>query len=654
MRRNNLKKIILIGLVFAQLAMLPALAFAQYSVPTTDSNNGNTPGGVAGTVANGVAMAALAAANAANTACQTIEQKYFNTATTKQLAFSGLSIIGGSNVQLAQYATDLVAIDGPPGDITVPPLGFIPCRQFVLGLLDKIIANNIFIANQRQTLYNAANTALANLKAREESIKAKQANATQGFWKTLVFNILIKTSKAVADSLVAKLVNNYKISNFKQYADSAATLMYDNQFIRENFPKAQDQLMARAILNNPLLRTQIQPGIFVAADAALGYNPASLNPASPNFYGQMAAMGSPSANPYYLQTAYVGGLDQSRAASMATAQQQISQGSGYKAPVNCAGSLNQQKLIDAQAIALQNKVQDRQNLLDSLISAQQAGQNVPAADLAKAQADADAARTAWLSAPEAVKTSSGSTSTDPAIIMCEAISSPAVLVNQGIDSVIKAMGGNISQYSDNNLPAFMNIIGDVASQIGSSLILGGARGGATAALINENKAVSATVAVASQAAASNASANLAKGVNFGADLGGASNSYSLNWQIITDILPKASFVTISGDGISASRIDPATRQAVPNRLSLSGDTTITTAVGGPYILTVYDINGRALTAVTTTITPESQQALNYNPNAPAVAGAFTQHHFENSESGAGFTKRPAILTRGPASQLSIR
>ena len=110
----------------------------------------------------------------------------------------------------------------------------------------------------------------------------------------------------------------------------------------------------------------------MAANAALGYNPNAMNPASPNFYGQMAAMGSPSANPYYLQTAYVGGVDQSRASSMATAQQQISQGSGYKAPVNCAGTLVQQKQIDAQAMALQNQMANRQALLTNLQQAQAA------------------------------------------------------------------------------------------------------------------------------------------------------------------------------------------------------------------------------------------------------------------------------------------
>ena len=79
-------------------------------------------------------------------------------------------------------------------------------------------------------------------------LDARINNANQGFWKTLLISMLLQTSKAVADTLVTKLVNNYKISNLKHYTDSVATLMYDNQFIRENFPNTQDQLMARAIL----------------------------------------------------------------------------------------------------------------------------------------------------------------------------------------------------------------------------------------------------------------------------------------------------------------------------------------------------------------------------------------------------------------------
>ena len=110
-------------------------------------------------------------------------------------------------------------------------------------------------------------------------------------------------------------------------------------------------------------------------------------------------------------------------------------------------------------------------------------------DIKKAQSDLTAAETAWSNLPYDVtgsnsgpgsNTSLGSSLTSgtntegaAAIVMCEAISSPAVLVNQGIDSVINNIGHNLSQYNNSNLPSFLSTISSIASQIGSSLVLGG-------------------------------------------------------------------------------------------------------------------------------------------------------------------------------------
>jgi hypothetical protein len=435
--------------------------------------------------------------------------------------------------------------------------------------------------------------------------------------------MLLQTSKAVADTLVAKLVNNYKISNLKEYVDSAATLMYDNQFIRQNFPNGQDQLMARAILNNPILRSQIQPGIFVAANAALGYNPSAMNPASPNFYGQLAAMGSPAANPYYLQTAYVGSADQAHSNAMATAQQQISQGSGYKAPVNCAGTLTQQKQIDAQALALQNQMANRQALLTSLQQAQAAGQNVSSSDLLKATSDYNAAYNAWNNAPDAVTSGSGSTSTDPAIIMCEAVSSPAVLVNQGIDALFKAVGGDLTQYNSSNLPSYINIISGIASQIGTSMVLGGAGAAANSAVLNENKAVAATAALGGSAASTNAISNIGSSISIYSSGTDSSGNTILNWDVNTSQLTTASYVTISGTGA------PSGHQGITSSASVNPPSTTT------YVLTVYDPTGKSLgtSSITVTVTP----------NAGTNGGVM-----------GAFTGKPEILPRGPAPELSLR
>jgi hypothetical protein len=623
MQRNSLKFILAL-LVVGQLA-LPFSAFAAINpVPTSDSGS---------TIENTAFTVALAPILVTNSGCLLAEQTYDKTDSTAQLGFSGLSIIGGDSVLLAQLAAKITAYNG-----------FLTCRQGVLTSLSVLPTPNSYTYAQKQTYISQQNAIIAAYKSKLEAAQARYNNAKQGFWKTLVFNILIKTSKAVADSLVNKLVSNYKIANIKQYTDSVATLMYDNQFLRDNFPNAQGQLMARAILENPSFRTQIPPGIFVAADQALGFNVNAVSTSDPNYYQKMAMVGSAQANPYFQHSMYIGGVDQAHSTSLAYAQTQVANSNGYKAPVNCAGSLAQQKQIDQQTKAASDFLANRQGLLVSL----QNNPKTSAADLAKAQADYQSALNAWNNIPFTVTGTSsvsslavgGGNNTEgtAAIVMCEAISSPAVLVNQGIDAVIKGVGGNISQYNDNNLPGFITIIGNVASQIGSSLILGGTGAAKTAALANEDKTVSAVVAVADQAVYSNMTANLAKGVDFEASPTGQPNNYGLSWSVITDQIPTASFVTISGDGISTTITDPVTKKTTPNKLALTAGTSITTTVGGNYILTVFDATGRAMTAVTITITPTT--AINYNANSPTVAGAYTG--------------TPVYNIRGPEKTLSLR
>lgn len=674
---NRIKQIIIGFLIFGQLGFAPSLVFAQtasaaeaagklgIAVPVSDANNGNTPGGVAGQTVNTAATVALTAANTLNQGCAKAEQTYFNTGATSQMAFSGLSSIGGSSVLLAQYDKDIIAIEGPPGGAAIAgiPVGFIPCRQLVLTLLDKIPASSVYLSNQKQVIYAAATSGLNNLKTREEAIKAKQANANQGFWKTLVFNILIKTSKAVADTLVNKLVNDYAIKNIKQYADSVATLMYDNQFIRDNYPNAQDQMMARAILTNPLVRTQIPPQIYNMANASLGFNPATLSSSDPNFYTKMAMVGSASANPYFLQTTYVSNTDQAHAAAVTAAQTQIAQSNGYKAPVNCAGSLAQQQTLDARNKAATDQLANRTALLNNLTQAQQLGQKVSPTDLAKAQADVKAAQAAWDSIPFTVSGTSSvgsltangnNTEGNIAIVMCEAIASPATLINKGIDQAFNAIGINMAQYNNNNLPGYISMIGDTASHIASNLIFGGTSAAKTAAVLSEGNLVAATTGLAVQYGQSQISANLAKGIDFEAQSAGdaSSSSYTLSWQVDTGQISNASYVTISGDGIAGTTVNPQTKLNVPNKqpLSSSGSgLTIHTTIGGNYILTVYDSTGKAITAATLTIQLTSQTAYNTNANSPQVAGVFAAKVSTRGEdAGTQLTADSNIGIRGPA------
>ena len=119
------------------------------------------------------------------------------------------------------------------------------------------------------------------------------------------------------------------------------------------------------------------------------------------------------------------------------------------------------------------------------------------------------------------------------------------------------------------------------------------------------------------------------------------NGYTISWQVITDQMPTASYVTISGDGISSTGSNPQTKQTTINKLPLEGSYAITTTVGGNYILTVYDAAGKALTAASTTLTVQNQkQAFNSTNSDTAVLGAFTS--------------KPSLDIRGPAVVISPR
>lgn len=604
MRNKNIKKYIAIILLAGELVVFPLSASAQISalgvlnpVPTSDGGT---------SAQNAIFSASMVTPRATFSACLTAVNTADAADNASQLGFTGLSLIGGDSVLMVKLGAKLTAYQV-----------FISCANTVIATVDAIGAPNAYTAQQKQAYITQITSAIQAYKAKLENAQARYNNAKQGFWKTLVLNILIKTSKSVATSLVQKLVSNYKVRNVMQYTDSVATLMYDNQFIRKNFPGSEGQFMARAILENPLVRNDVPSYAFIAADTALGFDPKYLDTNDPDFYVKMSHVGSTVANPYYQHTTNIGGVDQARAQSLQYAQAQVTQGNGLKTPVTCAGSMAQQQSVDQQYKAASDRFDDRYALLKNLQQARGLGQNVSDSDIQKAQTDFDAARNAMKVLPQTVSS--------PANTICEAIVSPASLIDKGINQAFDALGVNMKQYNDNNLPGFMSLIGDVASQIGSSLIFGGLDGAKGAALINEQRVANAVVQAGTESLYSNVSENLAKGIVFSAERDpNYSDGYVINWDVLTaqKELTNASFITISGDGISAVKIDPTTKASVPNKLPLNGSVAIRTNKGGGYILTVFESTGRAITSITAAINTNSSQA--YNNNAePKVAGAYT-------------------------------
>ncbi len=634
MRFNKSKQFIIIGLVVGQIFLLPGLALATLStavgsafgVPIVNS------GSVVGNTSFDVVFTPI---KQTYTGCSTTMRQFEITDSASQLGMSFSGILGGDSKYALQLQKEIAAYN-----VYLNP----PCLGGLIVALNAVVAPDTYTSNIKEQLMSQLKADAITYQAKLVTAHNRYNVASQNIWKALLITVLINTTKSVADQLVTKLVNNYKVANVKAYTDSLATLAYDNQYIRDNFPDNQSQMMARAILVNPTLRTQIQPGILVAADNALSFNPTTLSTNDPNYYLKMASVGSAQANPYFLQTSYVSGVDQARARSLSTAQTQISQGNGYKAPVNCMGTLAQQNAIDLQTKAASDRLADRKALRDNLVNA---GSKANPNDLKRAQDDYQIALDAWNKLPYTVagvnsKTDSSSLSANltsgtntegtAAMVMCEAVSSPAILVNQGIDAVFKSMSDNMSQYNNNNLPGFLTSISNIATQIGSSLVLGGITG--QSSTVNEkialNQAISATAAATAQTINSNAAANLQKGIDeFDATPAGSiANGYYLKWNVLTSKISNASYVMITGAGITGSS----------GKQQLSGSYLVIPSMTTNYLLTVYDATGKAITTASQDISVSPP--ISYNAQVPTVAGAFTN--------------QPVMDIRGPSVIISPR
>lgn len=565
MSQNKLQKISASILILSQLA-LPGIALAQLSgiasagtVPTSDSANGS--GGITGAAANTIAVGQLELQDKLNQSAAAGEATYFKGDSNVQISFGGLSLISGGASVVAQLDAKISAIEG-----------FITTRQIIRNSLMSITAPNIFTATRKQTLLNEVDNAITSLKNREEQIKQQETVAKQGLWRTLVFNILLKTTKSVSTKLVNSLVTNYGIKNFTNYADAVATQVYDNQFIEKNSKNHTDQIIIRSMLDNPLAQNQIQPAVLQYADVAMGFNPDTLDTNDPNYYAKLAGV----TNPALYNAAFVGNAQQVRAQSLAAAQTEIAQSNGLKTPRNCAGTMTEQQSIDRQFKAANDYQKDRQALYNNLTSAKKMGSNVSDEDIKKAQADLASANAQLQAVP---------TKTDNTLVdICTGIVSPPSLISKGIDEAFKATGQKLGTYNDNNLPVFISLITDVASQIGNDMIFGGQTGNSN--ILNETagslaKATSLTVGFA----ASKAGEAIDSGIQFYEPEKSPNfpDAYTLSWEIITSKLPTASYVTIKGTGISDT-----------NKLALSGSAEVRTSANSDYTLKVFDKSGKQL------------------------------------------------------------
>lgn len=374
MPNSNLKKFVLV-LCACQLAFLPFFASAQFAVPSCDSGNGVCD--AAGILANTTANGSLAVIDKDNLVCTTTENTFFASDKAVSIGMGGLALISGGASLQAQLVAKIGKIEG-----------FKVCHNVQLNLAKAVPTPNTFTSSRKLLLTDEITKQIASLQAREEPLNNQLKMAQAGFWKTLVFNILIKTTKTIAINMVNKLNKEFHIQDFSKYADAVATQVYDNEFIMDNFSGAKaDQMLVRSMLSNPIVQSQMSPAVVQYSNNALGFDPKALDVNDPNFYQKMYSVGGGPANPFVQQIAFADASQMIHAKALVTSQAEIAQSAGLKTPRNCQGTMAQQQSLDQSYKAVNDQLENRWALYNNLVSAQKLNQPVNPADIAKAQND---------------------------------------------------------------------------------------------------------------------------------------------------------------------------------------------------------------------------------------------------------------------------
>ena len=606
--RQTIKYFVALILLLA-IGFQPVVAFAQLITTVPVGHPGLGSGGVVGEGAAAVADAALVALDVKFSVCKTEENiaKGLDVADT---SFGGLSLVAGNKEEIANLTTRIKTMEA-----------LIVCYQVLLASIKAVPTPNLFLGQKKQRLEAETILSIETLKSRKDQLQARLRIAKTGFWKGILAGILIKTTKVVAERLVYSLTSRYKINDVMQYADAVASQVYSAQLIHDLAADNEEQLILRSFATNPLLRTKIDSAIYQRAADAVQLNgdvfsARTFSADDPDFYLKLAKFGDPETSVPYLKTAYEGRANQIQTVGLASANNEMLLGSGLKAPRTCAGNVNEQIGIEQKWVQVSDEYRDREKLLRDLqgshISLYANKQLNPKeakqleADIAKAQRDFDQAAIKLKAMPKSFESADGQKS--KVFKACEAIASPAEMVNKGIDEAFKSIGKGLGDYNDNNLPFFMSWISDVGANIGSSLIFGG---NVKASFLAESGQISTAINTALSFADARVSKNnLENGLKFDYNVSASgAGRYTLHWEILD--VDNASFVTIEGPGISNFKLgpsgglalDPATGLPVYNELGLIGDLIVSAPQGGSYVLRVYNSKKQRLSNTGTLTIP---------------------------------------------------
>src|SRR3989344_7637935 len=600
MRKKFFAKILISALIFAQAALAPLSAFAQFGVsnkvPTQDGDlyeviSGKKPSLISNpissfeqftkaldlaldtttSIVNGVKCSDIlkAATDILNKADD------FNSWT-----FGGLSLVTGSAGEVAMLKGKIVSLNNAKTCVV----------DKQLAVVEKIKPGSILEAQAKQTAMDDLTKQRENIKLRLDQMNMQLRQAQGNFWKSVV----------------------------------VATLLNTTQLILSKATDKQDQLILRSLATNPLLRTKIDSAIYQRAADALEINGETfstrgMSADDPDLYLKLAKFGDPNTSVPYLKTSYNNRSSEMSAIGKASAQNEILLGSGLKAPRTCEGNVSTQNAIDQEWAQVNDQMQNRLALYWELEdsydtrykSLSPKDQQQLATDFKKAEAD-------YLSAAAKLK-EMPTKYENPVLDICKAIASPAEMVNKGIDKAFGKFADNLGDYKTENLPFFMNFISDIGSNIAQSLIFGG---DVKATLLQESGNISTAINLGINFAdAQTSQKNMENGIDFYFVPSTTNpNGFTIKWEILP-VIDDVAYVTVSGPGVSSILTDSAGRpvvgptgQPLVNKfLGRSGSKFVEAPNGGTYSLRVFNNKDQALSNTGGLTVPKPQSAALANP-----------------------------------------
>lgn len=359
-------------------------------------------------------------------------------------------------------------------------------------------------------------TAQKALEARIQDLVKQQAASLKDVFKALSVSIILDLNKNLTTKLVNELKDKYKIGKYLDYADALASQVYAVDYIKKNYNgDQQNQLILTTLakaqnipgpLSNNLYYKTAQ-SVIEAKVAKTCPNVGTLGGwQSSNWYQSVNSAASDACNVRLEQEKAQQQLQAVMSGAKQSADQEIkSSNGGFKSTRNCTDASAQNKKIDAQYVAHDTalaKAKAAVDLAGAQIDKLYQDVNDPnfEANLKVALDSFDKAKAAYATALKSYEALPDQVA-GGVVTLCEAISSPANFLAQGINSYLTKHLDQTFKLQSDNLPLFGKILSKYTSNFVTNILLGnksnghvlndtkgfvGAALGATAAAAIEN------------------------------------------------------------------------------------------------------------------------------------------------------------------------